>query len=157
MTRPSTQKRPFTGRHIALILIAFFGTVMAVNFTMAYFASSTFGGLVVDNSYVASQKFNGWLAKARQEKALGWSLDAKRTADGHIVLTLGSGEGPISDAHVSALIRHPLGRAPEKTMQFRQTGDGRYESMDALPAGRWVAHLTIAAQGQTLNRIADLP
>ena len=157
MTRPSTHKRPFTGRHIAIILIAFFGTVIAVNFTMAYFASSTFGGLVVDNSYVASQKFNGWLAKARQEKALGWSLEAERMADGHIALTLGGGDGLMNDAHVSALIRHPLGRAPERTTAFRALGAGRYESIEALSAGRWVAHLTVAARGQTLNRIADLP
>jgi len=157
MTQPATHKRPFTGRHIAIILIAFFGTVITVNFTMAYFASSTFGGLVVDNSYVASQKFNGWLAKARQEKALGWSLEAERMAGGHIAVRLGGNDGLITDAHLTALIRHPLGRAPERTMQFRPLGFGRYESVEALPAGRWVAHLTVAAHGQTLNRIADLP
>jgi nitrogen fixation protein FixH len=53
--------RTFTGWHMALILIGFFAVVVGVNLLMARFASSTFGGVVVENSYVASQQFNGWL------------------------------------------------------------------------------------------------
>ena len=40
-------KRPFTGRHMAAILIAGFGVVIAVNLVMARFAVTTFGGVVV--------------------------------------------------------------------------------------------------------------
>ena len=36
--------RPFTGRHMAMILIAGFGVVIAVNVAMARMAISTFGG-----------------------------------------------------------------------------------------------------------------
>ena len=63
MIKGSKEKRPgeFTGRHMAMILVTFFGIVIAVNITMARYASSTFGGLVVDNIYVASLNFNGWL------------------------------------------------------------------------------------------------
>lgn len=157
MKQTSSKARAFTGRHIAIILVVFFGIVIAVNFTMAWFASSTFGGLVVDNSYVASQKFNGWLEKAREEKALGWSLDATRTADRHIHVTLTSAGHDMRGAQVTALIRHPLGMAPERQMRFRTLGPGRYESVEALPTGRWVAHLTVAAHGHQLNRILDLP
>ena len=53
--------RPFTGYHMTAILVAFFGVVIVVNFVMARYAVATFGGTVVDNSYVASQEFNGWL------------------------------------------------------------------------------------------------
>jgi nitrogen fixation protein FixH len=149
--------RTFTGRHIAAILVTFFGVVIGVNFTMAYFASATFGGLVVDNSYVASQKFNGWLEKAREEKALGWTLNAARTADHHVGVTLTSAGQAMPDARIEALVRHPLGRAPERTLAFRALGNGRYESLQPLPAGRWVVHLHAAAHGRQLNRIVDLP
>ncbi|MBT2189039.1 FixH family protein [Sphingobium nicotianae] len=146
----------FTGRHITLILVAFFGVVMAVNFTMAYFASATFGGTVVDNSYVASQQFNGWLEKARAEKALGWSLDTVRTPDHHVIVSIAQGAAPLPFATVTALARHPLGRLPERTLAFRALGGGRYESLDALPAGRWILHLR-AVQGRwQINRIVDL-
>ena len=56
--------RQFTGRHMLAILIAFFGTVIAVNMVMAVLATRTFGGLVVENSYVATRQFNGWLEQA---------------------------------------------------------------------------------------------
>ena len=45
--------RPFTGRHMAAIMVAFFGVVIAVNVYMARLATSTFTGVVVENSYVA--------------------------------------------------------------------------------------------------------
>ena len=58
----------FTGRHMTAILVAFFAVVIAVNFTMARFAMSTFGGKVVENSYVASQHYNVWLARAEANR-----------------------------------------------------------------------------------------
>ena len=42
----------FTGWHMAAILLGFFGLVVAVNLYMAHTAISTFGGTVVENSYV---------------------------------------------------------------------------------------------------------
>lgn len=148
--------RPFTGRHMALILVSFFGVVIAVNFTMAWFATTTFGGLVVENSYVASQKFNGWLEKAREQKALGWQLDAARAPDARLIVTLDSGYGPLADAHLRALVRHPLGQAPERTLRFRAIGEGRYESMERLEPGRWIIHIHVDAHGRQLDRIVDL-
>ena len=58
-------RRRFTGYHMAAILVAFFGVIIAVNMVMATLATRTFGGVVVENSYVASQEFNGWLKDAR--------------------------------------------------------------------------------------------
>src|SRR3546814_4880371 len=72
------ERRPFTGRHAAMILIAFFGVVISVNIVMASFALSTFGGTVVDNSYVASQHYNEWLARADAQDRLGWNKNVDR-------------------------------------------------------------------------------
>ncbi|HWJ70301.1 MAG TPA: FixH family protein [Sphingobium sp.] len=148
--------RTFTGRHMAAILVSFFGVVIAVNLTMAYFASATFGGLVVDNSYVASQKFNGWLAKAREEAALGWSIKAGRGADQRLAVSLTSGGAPLDEAVITAHARHPLGRMPERDLTFRGLGDGHYESLEPLQEGRWIVHLRATAQGADLNHIVDL-
>lgn len=148
--------RPFTGRHMAMILVGFFAVVMAVNITMATLASRTFGGLVVDNSYVASQKFNGWLAQARAEQALDWTLDIKRGAGGKLDAALAQRGAALDAAHISLIARHPLGRAPERPIAFRPLGDGRYESVEALPAGRWILHVEAKAQGRSIRRIVDL-
>ena len=58
--------RELTGKHVLVITVGFFGVIIAVNLLMAYKAISTFPGLEVSNSYVASQKFNSYIEKAEQ-------------------------------------------------------------------------------------------
>ncbi|MFD2579774.1 FixH family protein [Novosphingobium colocasiae] len=67
----SSRSGRFTGRHMATILVLGFGVVIGINFLMAHYAVSTFGGVVVENSYVASQDFNRWLDEAAKEKGAG--------------------------------------------------------------------------------------
>ena len=54
--------KKFTGKHMATILVLGFGVVVAVNFTMASLATNGFSGVVVENSYVASQAGRGGAA-----------------------------------------------------------------------------------------------
>lgn len=131
-------KRPFTGWHATLILCAFFGTIVAVNFTMAAYARSTFGGIVVENSYVASQHFNRWLDEAKQSQALGWTAHPARLSDGRMTVTL---EGAPASVQLSGMARHPLGRMPDRPLTFAAQGDGRFETREHLPEGRWIVRL----------------
>lgn len=133
---------PFTGRHIAAILIAFFGVVIAVNFVMARYAVGTFGGVVVENSYVASQHFNRWLDEAARERTLGWQVDMRRLKDGHVVL---AEHNLPPGAAITAIARHPLGRLDDIALTFDASG----RSIQALPQGRWIVRLTAKAQGNT--------
>ena len=130
--------RRFTGWHMAGILVAFFGVIIAVNFTMAYFATSTFGGKVVDNSYVASQKYNEWLAAAKAQEQLGWTHETALDAERRLVVKVSA-----AGATIEAMARHPLGREAELDLAFEPAGDDGFRSTDALPAGRWIVHLTI--------------
>ena len=79
-------RKPFTGRHMAAVMVGGFSVIVGVNLFMAWQASSTFGGVVVENSYVASQHFNRWLDQAAQARALGWEARASRLPDGRIAL-----------------------------------------------------------------------
>ncbi len=149
--------RRFTGRHAAIILVAFFGVVIAINLLMARMAISTFGGTVVDNSYVASQNFNDWLAQARVEQALGWQVDVARDGADHLAVTVRDGSGaPLPAAQLTALARHPLGRKPERIMRFGGTGEGRFHSTAALGAGRWQVVVTVESNGQTMRIARDI-
>lgn len=132
--------RQFTGKHMAAILIAFFGVVAAVNFTMASYANSTFGGIVVENSYVASQEYNKWLEAAENQSELGWTVESVWQDDGRIALTA---TGPSSAAKVSAVARHPLGHMPDQQLAFTRGADGRYVSNSALPHTRWIIRFEI--------------
>ncbi|AQR72636.1 FixH family protein [Sphingomonas sp. LM7] len=124
--------RNFTGWHMFAILFAMFGTIVAVNFVMARAAIRTFGGTVVDNSYVASQHYNRYLAEARAQRALGWTATASLDAQRHVVLATNVPAGTAA----SATIHHPLGRAPDQALAFTRRGAG-FVSTTPLPAGRW--------------------
>ncbi|MDF0544197.1 FixH family protein [Sphingobium sp. H39-3-25] len=145
------------GWHVLGIFIAFFGVVIAVNVYMASVAVGSFGGIVVDNSYVASQEFNGWLKQARDQDALGWHQRIVREDDGHLRLTLNDEKGaPILGGIVSATAIHPLGRIDNIALRFVATAPGIYRSTVALPAGRWTVHWTITAQGHDKRLIEDV-
>ena len=145
---------PFTGRHAAAIFVGFFGVVIAVNFTMARLASSTFGGVVVENSYVASQKYNGWLEAAREQERLGWTAQVARRADGRLAVTMaGTGDLPLT---LEATARHPLGRQPDQALSFAADGAGGFVSREALPAGRWRLRLAVDSRAHTWRHELDV-
>lgn len=144
----------FTGRHIAGILVAFFAVVIGVNMTMATLASGTFGGVVVDNSYVASQHFNRWLDEAAKERAIGWQAALARAPDGRVAVTL-SGGSDIA-LRLAATARHPLGRMPDRELSFAPQGQGRFVSSQPLPAGRWRLRLSAAGHAATWRTEQEL-
>ncbi|MCC6478656.1 FixH family protein [Sphingorhabdus sp.] len=148
--------KPFTGYHMAAILIGFFGIVIAVNIYMAKVAVGTFGGTVVDNSYVASQNYNQWLAEADREARLGWAIAASRRADGKVGLQLtDNGAAGIGFA-ATAKAEHPLGRAPEQQLRFVSLGDGSYVSDKALPRGRWLLRIEVTRAADRYRTMADI-
>lgn len=142
MTR--TASKPFTGKHMALVLVLGFGIVVAVNFYMASLAIGGFQGLVVKNSYVASQHFNDWLAEAEAERQLGWQAVPSRDADGHV--SLSTRDVP-QGAVITAIVRRPIGEHQHANLEFEQTGDGTFRSSEPVDDGRWIIRVTIAADG----------
>lgn len=139
-------RKAFTGWHMTAILLSAFAVVLAVNVTMARLASSTFGGEVVENSYVASQDFNRWLDRAEQERALGWKVAVARQEDGRIAARL---TGVPGHAVVAAVARHPLGRKADVDLAFARNAEGAYVSDKPLPEGRWILRFDIAAGGRS--------
>lgn len=148
--------KPFTGWHMTGILVAFFGVVVAVNMLMAHYAVSTFSGTVVDNSYVASQKYNGWLAQAERQDRLGWTttfvLDTARRPE----ITVASSGAPLGGLAATGVAQHPLGRAPDVVLQFVTTGEGRLRAVQALPPGRWQVRVEVRRGADVMRKIAVL-
>ncbi len=152
---PQRKPRQLTGRHVALIFVSFFGVIFAVNFTMASLAKSTFGGVVVENSYVASQSYNRWLDEAEKEKALGWSASIHRDSYGRATVALLDSKGqPLRGAKVSVDAVHPLGREPDHQLSVHEVAPGIYAA--PLAQGRWRLRVTAQAEGQTWRTVGEL-
>ena len=140
--------RRFTGWHMAAILISFFGVEIAVNFVMARDAVRTFGGEVVENSYVASQHYNRWLAEAGAQERAGWKAQPSIDARGHLTAAIHQAGAVIADARVIVIARHPLGRVPDRRISLTwNPALGRYVSATPLPHGRWLLRIEVDAPG----------
>jgi nitrogen fixation protein FixH len=130
------------------IFLAFFGVVVAVNMLMATIATRTFGGVVVENSYVASQKYNDWLAQSRRQDQLGWKVVPGVSTDRRVTVQVS-----VAGAKVRGVAKHPLGRLPDVPLRFHRSGGG-FVSDATLPAGRWHVQLTVE-RGADLYRVVE--
>jgi nitrogen fixation protein FixH len=150
----ASKSSAFTGRHMAAVFIGGFAVVIAVNLVMASFAVGSFHGTVVDNSYVASQSYNGWLKQAEASKALGWqAVPHRRTADGRVVIeTLMVPEG----AALTATAERPLGDREDTALTFAPEGGGRWVSTAPLAPGRWRLRMAIRAGAQAWAGEAEI-
>ena len=147
-------RRPFSGWHMLAILVAFFGVVLVVNLVMARLALSTFSGEVVENSYVASQHFNGWLDQAKAERVLGWKAGLSVTDNILQVAIIDNAGQPVPHAQVSAHATHPLGADTDLVLRFAEARPGIYTT--TLPAGRWQIHLLARAGGHDWHHVAEV-
>ncbi len=135
----------FTGKHMAMVFIAGFGVVIAVNLVMATFAVSSFHGTVVDNSYVASQNYNGWLDKAEAARALGWQVLPSRRKGGRVVLET---HGVPVNATILAEAERPLGDRELARLTFAPEGPNRWLSDKVISPGRWKLRIAVRSPGQ---------
>ena len=146
---------PLNGWHVLGIVGLFFGTIIAVNIVMAVFATGTFPGLVVKNSYVASQNFNELLAAGKAQEERGWTADVS-TDDGLLQVRLeDSGGAPITGLRVSARAGRPASIREDRILALRLTSNG-YVAADALPPGRWIVELAVRS-GEDLVYRATRP
>ncbi len=134
------------GKHVLVITVSAFAVIIAVNLTLAFKAVSTFPGLEVKNSYVASQGFNA--RKAAQE-ALGWSL-APRYAEGRIDLAFTDRDGlPVQVEELQVLIGRTTSTADDARPEFMAMGDV-YSAPLELARGKWMVKVTARAPDGTL-------
>lgn len=133
----STAAKPFTGRHMWLVIGSFFGVVIAVNIGMAVVASTSWTGLVVQNSYVASQEFEEKRIAHEAQVAAGW--DAAFTyAEGTARLTIVDGAGkPVDLGVVTLTINRPVGGHDDQTATLARDSAGTYTAPLTLAAGVW--------------------
>lgn len=142
--------RTFTGRKFALLMVAGFGVVIAVNLALAVLAARSHPGMVVESSHVAGQKFNAWLEAGRQQRAQGWAVTAT-VADGRMldVLALDPQGRPLPEATIEARVRHPLGADEAAVVVLAHAGGGHYRAPLAVPPGQWDVEIHVRRGAET--------
>ncbi|MCB9992894.1 MAG: FixH family protein [Hyphomicrobiaceae bacterium] len=136
----------FTGWHMLGVVFLFFGVIIGVNIFMAYKAISTWTGLEVENSYVASQEFNTKLAASRAQHALNWHVDL-HYADGHLNFALADADGnALHPQNVTVALTRPVGVHQDRTLNLAEDGDF-YRAEDEVPEGVWNALITADIEG----------
>jgi nitrogen fixation protein FixH len=135
-----------TGRHVLAITVGAFAVIIGVNGLLAWKAVSTFPGLEVQNSYVASQGFD---ARKSAQEALGWSMTPAYD-QGRMTLAFTGRDGlPVAVTDLQVLV----GRTTETTYDtfpvFARDGD-LYAVDLPLGNGKWMVKVTATSADGTL-------
>lgn len=136
----------FTGLHMLLTMLVFFGIVIAVNLTMAVFASTSWTGFVVANSYVASQEFNEKMALTRAQAALHWQ---SRFRVEHNVLRYGiwnAEDASVPLKAVKATFRRPVDDREDHVVTLLRDEDGGFSLGHELADGLWLVEVEAEAE-----------
>ncbi|MCX7286869.1 MAG: FixH family protein [Rhodobacterales bacterium] len=142
-----------TGKHVLAITVGAFAVIIGVNLLLAFKAVSTFPGLEVENSYVASQGFNE--RKAAQE-ALGWTLDPVYR-NGRLSLGFLDRTGlAVEVQELSVLVGRPTEETDDVWPTFTLVG-GVYTADVALNRGKWIIKVTAkSADGVLFERRSEV-
>lgn len=135
-----------TGKHVLGITVSAFAVIIGVNVLLAFKAVSTFPGLEVDNSYVASQGFNA--RKAAQE-ALGWTM-TPGYENGRMTLAFHGADGqPVQVNDLQVLVGRTTETTDDTFPAFTFQGD-RYAADLPLHQGKWMVKVTATSADGTL-------
>ncbi|MDE2385353.1 MAG: FixH family protein [Alphaproteobacteria bacterium] len=142
MNEATTVPRPFTGRHMLIIMVAFFGVVIAVNIGLAVIAHRSFTGLVVENSYTAGQTFDQdtsvAAANAAKDVHPGFAY-----ANGKLDLKLHTAAGAaIAAGGLKLTLGHAVSATTDQVMNFTAVADGEFVADAKLTPGLWSGELT---------------
>jgi len=142
--KPAAAAQPgtFTGKHMALLAVGFFGVIISVNVGMAVVSSVSWTGLVVENSYVASQEFEEKRIAHEAQVAAGWQ-SAFTFAGGTAQLSLRDATGAVPDlGEVTMLVNRPVGGHDDQTLPLVRGADGTYSTALTLGDGVWDVWIT---------------
>lgn len=136
-----------TGRQVFGFTAGAFGIIISVNLLLAYKAVSTFPGLEVANSYVASQDFD---RDRLAQEALGWSLSASYEAgEQRLYLRFVDAEGrtaPVAD--LTVLVGRTTEAREDQTPMLQQAA-GLWTAPLTLDRGKWLLRVEALAKDGT--------
>ncbi len=146
--------RRFTGYHMLAVMLVFFGIIVAVNLTAATLASRTWTGLVVKNSYVASQKFNDELDGAAEQRKRGWQ-SRLAYASGALTVSLVDASGlPLKPTAIEINLGRPAFEQQDRVLVLQHAGGDIFRTEHVLEPGLWAIQINAVVDGLPYRRDA---
>ena len=108
-------------------MLAFFGVIIAVNLTMAVLASKSWTGLVVKNSYVASQSFD---ARRLAQEALGWQVETAYDGERLSVSFSDANGAPVWPEMIEALVGRTTNAGEDRAPVFTDEDGAHVARLD---------------------------
>lgn len=144
--------RKLTGRHVALMMVAFFAVIFAVNAYFIFIGLKTFPGLVTEEAYQEGLAFNQELASVRANDALGWHTAFTWTDAGLRVDLADRDRRPLDGLLIAATLSRPLGTPDVHEVMLTPRGNGTYVADLRLDQpGQWTVAIK-AENGRTVFR-----
>ena len=149
-----SKTRELTGGKVFAIFVGGFGTIIAVNFFMAFQAVSTFPGVDVEKSYAHSQTFND---RRAAQQALGWDVDV-RVEGGEVLLDIADASGAVvRPAELRGLFGVVTHKREDQQLQWVETRTGYAAPIRARENGNWLLKIEArAADGTPFNQRIEL-
>tara|TARA_E500000305_G_scaffold14702_1_gene10414 strand:+ start:51 stop:566 length:516 start_codon:yes stop_codon:yes gene_type:complete len=140
------------GKHVLLMLLAFFGIVIVVNVTFITLALETWTGLTSQKSYQEGLTYNAAIRDAEAQRARGWQVEVAFTRDqtppGIVSMSVSarlsdSAGKALMPASITLAFRHPINETYDQLVTLSETADGFYVGQATLPVvGNWDTRLT---------------
>lgn len=140
----------FTGWHMLGVMVLFFGTIISVNLYMAYNATRSWSGLVAQNTYIASQQFNGKAAEARVLTASG--VTGKLHIDGSAIRyeIFHRADGPVEANELTLKFKRPVGEHQDFELHLTPVAKGVFTTSHQLLPGQWIVDASATRNGKRI-------
>jgi nitrogen fixation protein FixH len=146
-------RRPLTGRLVLLIAAGAFLFMLIPNIILTVFAVDTFSGLVVPNSYVASQSFD---RDRNAQLALGWTVGIAHENGAVRVTIVDAAGSTVRPEMLSVTVGRPTTTRDDRTLALAETPTGYAAEVDLAPGGWRAEIVATAADGTRFHQSRDL-
>lgn len=133
-----------TGRHVLLMVIAFFGVMIIANVFFISAAVNSFPGVTDDQAYQKGLDYNQQIAARAEQAAIGWRAEVREVTregeDGVIAIHITNAAGQaLSGLAVEGSLERPTNRQGDQRVTFKYAGGGLYiAEAAAFAPGAWV-------------------
>ncbi|WP_339631357.1 FixH family protein [uncultured Sneathiella sp.] len=138
----SIEGKRLTGRHVAIMLAAFFGLMFAVNGVFVYFALGSFSGVSEKDAYKRGLSYNQEIDHHTRQLARNWHSEINfmqtGASQGTLTLDIRDKDGKaLEDLRIVATIRRPVVDSTDQEASLLYGGEDYIADLTLGGPGQW--------------------